>query len=300
MKTQAHSIVCFFCLVMCAAPVGSQADKSELTTGLQSCENLILQKQYADAITKLKELLKSNPKHPEVQFLLGKGYFFQKEYDAAVDLLNEAVVAVDTSVRYHLWSGYANLNAANTSNPIKAYRRAKKGSEELERALQLDAGNQDARVALFSFYLHAPGILGGGTEKAERVAQELEQLAPDNMRYRLLKMQILLADDKHDEAEKMLLSNLSLCKTTQDSLALGLGYNQLGYAYLGKNKCDQAIACFKRYVACTPREANAHDSLGEGYAKCGFKAEAVVEYTRALEIDPEFASSKAALAKLGR
>lgn len=74
----------------------------------------------------------------------------------------------------------------------------------------------------------------------------------------------------------------------------------LGYDLLGKERHTDAIAIFKLNTELFPRDANSWDSLGEAYLKSGDKQAAIAGYTKALEIDSSFASSKAALDQLTR
>ena len=55
---------------------------------------------------------------------------------------------------------------------------AKKARVEFETAVQLNPENVEARGDLSEFYVEAPGMMGGGTDKAEAQAQALEKLFP--------------------------------------------------------------------------------------------------------------------------
>ncbi len=55
---------------------------------------------------------------------------------------------------------------------------AKKVRTEFERAVELDPANWEARTDLAEFYLEAPGIVGGGKDKARAQAQALTPLNP--------------------------------------------------------------------------------------------------------------------------
>ena len=74
--------------------------------------------------------------------------------------------------------------------------------------------------------------------------------------------------------------------------------NGAGYTLLGENKTDMAIAVFKINTELFPDEANPYDSLGDAYRQKGDIEAAIASYTKALEIDPEFTSSKANLERL--
>ncbi|HMA55099.1 MAG TPA: serine hydrolase, partial [Acidobacteriota bacterium] len=74
--------------------------------------------------------------------------------------------------------------------------------------------------------------------------------------------------------------------------------NSLGYAFLRENKPAAAVVLFELNAAHYPGSWNVHDSLGEGYAALGRKAEAIRSYERSLELNPQSAGGRAALEKL--
>ncbi len=59
--------------------------------------------------------------------------------------------------------------------------------------------------------------------------------------------------------------------------------NQQGYALLGQNKIDEAIALFQRNVQDHPDSWNVYDSLAEAWAAKGDQAQARANYAMALE-----------------
>ncbi len=74
--------------------------------------------------------------------------------------------------------------------------------------------------------------------------------------------------------------------------------NFVGYDLVGKHDFKTAIAVFTVNAEANPASANARDSLGEAYGDAGDKESAIAAYRAALAIDPNLASSRAALARL--
>ncbi len=70
-----------------------------------------------------------------------------------------------------------------------------------------------------------------------------------------------------------------------------LAYNQLGFAYRSVNMLDSAQAVFLRYIALVPNDPNPHDSYAELLMKMGRFDESILEYRKALSIDPHFGAS---------
>jgi C-terminal processing protease CtpA/Prc len=60
-----------------------------------------------------------------------------------------------------------------------------------------------------------------------------------------------------------------------------------GYAFLWKNKLDEAIAIFKLIVAEFPQSANAYDSLGEAYLQAKDSIKALENYEQSLAMNPD-------------
>jgi len=63
--------------------------------------------------------------------------------------------------------------------------------------------------------------------------------------------------------------------------------NQLGYMLLEKGRNADAIAILKLNVEEYPKSGNVYDSLAEAYAKDGQKQQAIANYRKSLELDPE-------------
>jgi len=77
-----------------------------------------------------------------------------------------------------------------------------------------------------------------------------------------------------------------------------LAVNQIGYALLRGDKVAEAVALFELNVEAHPDSWNAHDSLGEGYARAGERALARVSYQRSLELNPDNENARRRLADL--
>jgi tetratricopeptide (TPR) repeat protein len=63
--------------------------------------------------------------------------------------------------------------------------------------------------------------------------------------------------------------------------------NGVGYYFLGQQSVPEAIEVFKLNVELFPESANVYDSLAEAYMKNGDKEEAIANYERSLELNPE-------------
>ena len=74
--------------------------------------------------------------------------------------------------------------------------------------------------------------------------------------------------------------------------------NALGYRMLADERFDDAVGVFGLYVELFPQDWNAYDSLGEGYMKSGNVEQAVANYERSLELNPDNDNAVEMLKKL--
>ena len=75
--------------------------------------------------------------------------------------------------------------------------------------------------------------------------------------------------------------------------------NQLGYSYLSLNQVDEALAVFKLNVEAFPKSGNVYDSYGEALLKKGDKEAAIINYKKAVELDPANSGAVKVLKDLG-
>jgi len=78
----------------------------------------------------------------------------------------------------HLWLGRALGEKASRASFLNAYSLAKQVRTEFEEAARLNPRNSEALASLGEFYEQAPGVVGGGIDKAETVAAQLDKFDP--------------------------------------------------------------------------------------------------------------------------
>ena len=74
--------------------------------------------------------------------------------------------------------------------------------------------------------------------------------------------------------------------------------NAAGYRLMAAQRIEQAIEIFKLNTELYPESANAFDSYGEALANAGKREEAIKAYEKALQINPDFPSSRDAWRRL--
>jgi tetratricopeptide (TPR) repeat protein len=148
--------------------------------------------QFQAAITALAPVA-SVPDGP-TQELLGKSYFMLGEYSKAAGAFERAVAANPNSSVYFHWLGKAQGRRAETAGPFTAPGYASKARQAFEKAVELDNRNIEAINDLFSYYLEAPGFLGGGLDKAAELAKRIQAIDPVEYHYAMAQ----IADKRRD------------------------------------------------------------------------------------------------------
>ena len=74
--------------------------------------------------------------------------------------------------------------------------------------------------------------------------------------------------------------------------------NGLGYLFMAYNEYDKAITVFQMNTQAFPNSANVYDSLGEAYLKVGDTTKAKLNYTKAIELNPNLESAIQALKRI--
>ena len=136
-------------------------------------EELYQRTEYGRAIETLQAL---DGRDAAGYALLGKAYFMQGQYKEAVANLERAVREDGLNSDYHDWLGKAYGRVAEGSSFLSALGYARKTVRAFERAVELGPANLEALSDVFEFYLQAPGIVGGGRDKAEGIARRIAEL----------------------------------------------------------------------------------------------------------------------------
>jgi len=152
-------------------------------TADESAPALLAAGRADDAITNLRSKISTSPNNGEAYNLLCRAYFSMGDWDRGISACEKAVALEPNNSRYHMWLGRIYGEKADGVIFFKAASLAGKVRDEFEAAVRLDPKNVDARSDLGEFYLEAPGIVGGGRDKAEAQATALAALDPAKAHY---------------------------------------------------------------------------------------------------------------------
>ena len=272
-------------------------------------------------------------KNGDVQLLLVKSYLELQRHDAAIGSAERAVAIDAQNSVYHEWLGRAYGEKADHAIWFSAISLAKKSRKEFETAVELDAKNYSARQALIEFYCRAPGIVGGGEDKALPQIGQLADMDAAEGHYaagncRRQKKEFAVADA---EFTKALESNPKSTELIYDIGDYALGYNQperllavadtgervapsdpRGKFYRGvalvlkKENPEEAERLLEEYAKKAPmrsghpRPAAAHAWLGRLFEDQNRMEDAMKEYESALKLDPKNKMAQEGLKRLKR
>ena len=286
---------------------------------------------YPKAVQLLQEAAARDPKNPEIFLLLTKSYNELQQHDQAIASAEKAVSLDPQNSVYHEWLGRAYGDKAEHAGPFSGLSLAKKTRKEFDTAVRLDERNYSARQALIEFDCSAPGIAGGGEDKAIPQIARLTELDAAEGHYaagncRRQKKDFAAADA---EFTKSLASHPQSANLIYDIGDYAMKHNQpdrlvavanegekiaprdpRGKFYravaliLEKNGTPQPEALLHEYLKTAPirngypRQRDVHEWLGRYYENQGKPQAAITEYETALKLDPKSRTAADALKRL--
>ncbi len=317
--------------VLFIASTTTAATNPKQETALEAGRRAYEASDYVRAIEELQVAAAKDQQNGDVQLLLTKSYLELPEHDPAIKSAERAVAIDAQNSVYHEWLGRAYGEKADHANPFSAMSLAKKSRKEFEIAVELDAKNYSARQALIEFYCRAPGIVGGGEEKALPHIRQLADLDAAEGHYaagncRRQKKDFAAADTEftkalesspksteliydigdyaigHDQPERLL-----AVADTGEHVAPGdpRGEFYRGVALiLKKESPEEAERLLGDYTKKAPmrsgypRPAAAQAWLGRLFEDQNRMEDAVKEYESALKLDPKNKMAQEALKQL--
>jgi tetratricopeptide (TPR) repeat protein len=198
-----------------------------------AAERSLQQGRADEAVQLLTPILSAQPTNAAAHQLLCRVYYAEEFADSSVHECEQAVANAPDDSNNQMWMGRAYGLKASNAGPFSALGLAKRVRLAFERAAQLDPANTPATTALGEFYIQAPALVGGGLDKAEKVAARMQNSSPSSA-HRLLAM---IAEKRKDmttaEAE---FRNAVTAGRHPDA------WVDLGAFYQRQNQLDKAVA----------------------------------------------------------
>lgn len=166
---RATKLICagLACLMLLAVAACAQE------TPLEKAKAAFEKDEYTQAIEILKTGTAAETANGDLYVLLARAYLELNQYDAAVNSAEKAVAINPKNSEYHRWLGEAYGAKADHASMLSAYSLARKTQKEFAAAVELDAHNFDAQQDLIEYDCTAPGMVGGGEEKAQPLIEKL-------------------------------------------------------------------------------------------------------------------------------
>ncbi len=221
--------------------------------------------QYDDSKKELGATLKQNQRATAALFYLGRIAMMEGDFNGASRLFERATRTEGATSEHYRWLGQALGQLAARGSKLKAPFVAKKAKAAFERAVSLDTENVEARVALLRYYLIAPGMMGGSTDRAARQVPEIAKRSPFWGR--------LAAAGVHEDREENAAAEREYEKAISEYPDSSSALYALGLLYQRMEQNDKAFAAFERMAEEHPTKINALYAIGRLGAQTGQKLE---------------------------
>lgn len=173
---------------------------AQISSATLNRANTYLQAGQADeAIALLQALPTSGSGAAQAQNLLCRVRFILRQWSQAAANCQQAVNLDPQNSDDHMWFGRVLGRQASHASFLSAYGIAKHSLSEMQTAVKLNPQNGPALSDLGDYYAQAPGIAGGGTDKAQAIASQIDKV--DAARAAQLRGDIAMAQKDYTTAE---------------------------------------------------------------------------------------------------
>ncbi|MGH9430650.1 MAG: tetratricopeptide repeat protein [Terriglobia bacterium] len=232
-----------------------------------SAQEAMGRKDYASAVTALKELLKTAPDAPAVWFNLGYAYTGLRQYQQAVQAYQKTV-----NLKPDLYAARLNLGIL-----LVNLKHADEAFEQIQKAESLKPG--DPKVHLFA---GRALTLEGKQADAEKEFREALKLDPHLAVAQYNLGQLYLSEKRFADAN----SAFNKAATLNPSLP-GLRLD-MAVALEGLNQASQAATVLEQYLAQNPGDYQARSRLARIEMQQGDNRKALDNLLLVLKSNPDF------------
>lgn len=314
-------------LMLCALPA--------LAGPVEDARALMDEGRHRQAAGLLTARLDQASSKPEALILLTSALNTIGDYKQGVEYGEQAVEAAPDSSEAHLQYARA-LRIKMQNHRMRAMFIVGTYKKELQRAIELDPKNVEARTEEIGFLTQAPGIAGGDKDKARA---RIEELKPIDWREAMIMQaslhqaekdpdaaiavytKMIERDPKDDPIRQALAFSLQAKKRYVDAdrhfgmllegdderRAMAARYQLARSRILGEYEQQEAVEYLTDYIAKLtdemrglPTASHAYWRLGLAYQQLGRIEEARRSLERAVALDGENDDAKSALKSLGK
>jgi len=261
--------------------------------------------------------------------LLGRMAWQSADYKEAARWLDAAIALDSRRIDAYIWRARTYLQELETVNFLRKGSLAGRARAMLDKVVSIDPSNFDAREARTEYLMNAPGIAGGGIDKARTEANTAKRASPyrgtllvgrveekaGNIGAAEAEYRALIASYPDSGGGYEALSALYQSQSRWDDAfriiddRLGRNPNDYGMLYqlgraasLSGKRLDTGEEALRRYLgrdqANKAFDGTVHFRLGAIRERRGDPAGARGEYQQAVSLDPRNLAAKRALERL--
>jgi tetratricopeptide (TPR) repeat protein len=248
---------------------------------------LLKAKKYAEVERMSNAKLSAEPNNADALIVKSKAILAQNvesRFDEAAKLAEQCIAAHPQKSECHETLGEALGSKAMAGGIMSAIGYAGKIRDAFQKAVELDANNLTARSSLQQYYVMAPGIAGGSTDKAQSLAVETGKINP--AAGKLLQARMLLVDDKFMQAESEALAVNAAGSDALQDIQLDV-LRAIGFNYVKDKKYGDAERLFRELEKRYPDRALGVYGQARTLQERGKNAEAIPLFEKALAVEPE-------------
>lgn len=288
--------LCFVGLLALAFPLSLWPVEPATTGNFAAAVALYKAHRYPDARVAFQDITRAEPRNAAACYYLGRIAMKRNDTRDAIEQFEKAVALDPDNSDYNMELGGAYGDAAGKGSLLDQLGYAKKCRIFLEKAVELNPDNLDARRGLVDFYRQAPSFLGGGVMKAYHEAEAIR--SRDLFLGTLILGHLYVEDHRYEEAIGLF---QELLQKQPDSY---LGHYSIGrIAAESGRELDVGQQHLRRCLELTPAKdepshAAVYWRLGNICERLNEPAGARADYEQSLRLDPHFAQAAQSLAKL--
>jgi cytochrome c-type biogenesis protein CcmH/NrfG len=272
-----------FGLSLAVRPVAAQDRPVEF----ERLRQQVTARAYREAQPGLERWVELHPRDGEAWRLLGQTCEGRWDYKNAADAYEQALAWEGESPELLMsWV----MTKGKTLNILSAIFTAARLRDALERVLQMEPANMEARGLLAAYYAVLPGIVGGSKEKSERIVQELVALDPAAG----LTLQGY-------QAEQAGLPDSVKVNRWQAAIRIDPDFAGALYAFgqylVSQERYEDGLDYYRRAMAAEPDDLRLRLSYGRALRRAGRPEESAAEFRALLAIDPYYADARFYLAE---
>ena len=264
----------FLLTAACASSVLALVDTAQLAAARELFNTRGKSHEAQEAFEKLAA---ADPQNAEAQDFLAQLALRRDDAEKAMAYAEKATALAPDNAGYQDTLGDAYGVSAQKAGVFSKFGLAKKCLAAYQRAAALAPDNVEFHLNLFEYYRQAPGLVGGGSEKAEAEAAIITKLNP--IQGHTAYATLYTADKKFDEAH----AHIAEIK----KLDANRGHLAAATLYVTEKKYDQALAEFDEVLKTAPDDYGANYQIGRLAANTGqFLDRGLAALRHCLELTP--------------